>query len=360
MKYIALGLGIWLSVLQSYGSEAGDALYRQGAAVYASNPVQACSFFVQAAEEGSVSAMVGAGHCYETGTGSTVDYTAALKWYEAAAKQNSIKGCEGLARIYASCDDPNYHDGTKAVRFASAIVRKKPRDADALAILAAAHARNIDFEKAVKIGLKTVRSAGSIDRAREMTARLERYKVGEPFPAKASDVWIFQASEANATWAVVKMAQMYNNKSSGMYDRRKALLMGQKAIELGDAQLYPMMGDLYYFEEDGLMDLKKAAEYYRLAAANRCYKGKIPTRVRYRHYFKYDAARCVRLAVTSAKGHEYTTRTDSGNYDAYGNPIFITNTVKIPPNPELAKFLYELAAKKGHIGAKARSASLGK
>ncbi|MEI6892739.1 MAG: hypothetical protein V5783_11270, partial [Pontiella sp.] len=86
----------FISALQGFGD--GDALYRKGAAAFKNNPIHALEFFEQAATAGNVSAMVGAGHCYETGTGAAIDYAQAIRFYDLAVKQNSLKACEGLAR----------------------------------------------------------------------------------------------------------------------------------------------------------------------------------------------------------------------------------------------------------------------
>jgi len=65
MKGLIVGVTVLLTVGAAYGD--GDELYKQAVAVYSDDPAKACALFVQAAEAGSVSAMVGAGHCFEAG-----------------------------------------------------------------------------------------------------------------------------------------------------------------------------------------------------------------------------------------------------------------------------------------------------
>jgi TPR repeat protein len=142
-----------LGVLLIWGGLAfgdADALYKRGAAMFKSDPQQACILFIQAANQGSVSAMVGAAHCYETGTGVPVDYAQAITFYEKAVEQNSLKACEGLLRIYTACPDATFLDSGKAITLATALARKNPRDANALMLLAKAYFIGNDFGEAAK------------------------------------------------------------------------------------------------------------------------------------------------------------------------------------------------------------------
>ncbi|VGO16757.1 Secretory immunoglobulin A-binding protein EsiB [Pontiella desulfatans] len=237
-----------------------DALYRQGAAVFESDPAKACGLFVQAAEQGNVSAMVGAGHCFETGAGAAKDYAKAIAWYEKAVAQNSLKACEGLARIYASCEDPEFHDGELAVKYASAVARKNPRDADALAILAAAHARNLDFAQAVKFQSDAVRYC-SLEQASGFKERIAQYKRGIPEPVAASEVWILSAADQGMPWGLYMQGRQCLEKQ----EEDQAVQWFERAVAAGSAEAALELGDCHWLGLGAGIDYIKAAECYATA-----------------------------------------------------------------------------------------------
>ena len=261
MKRLIVGVMVVLAV--GVASGVGDALYKQGVAVYRDDPAKACALFVQAAEAGNVSAMVGAGHCFEVGIGSETNFIKAIEWYEKAVQHNSLKACEGLARIYASCPDPEFHNGEKAVKFATPVARKNPRDANSLSLLAAAHARNMEFDEALKIGKKAASVAGGLDESKKLKAQLECLRAGEPIPAKATVAWIMQATEAGSLWAIIEIAPLYGDPASDLYDRKKALALYQKAIDAGRVDQSLFMGDLYFEGKGEFLNLELAGTCYQ-------------------------------------------------------------------------------------------------
>jgi len=357
-------LGIWgvmkgiiIALIFVVGSDPArgdaDGLYRQGLAVFQENPEKACKLFVQAAEAGNVSAMAGAGHCYETGTGTAVDYAKAIEWYERAVSQNSLKACEGLARIYASCSDPEFHDGEKAVKYATPGVRKRPRDAEALGLLAVAYARNFEFEKAVVTGTKALRNSGDIETAKKMRVRLDCLKAGQPEPALATEIWYFQAADKNATWAMVEMAHRYADRDGNLYNAGNAIQMFRKAIKAGRTDLLYLLGNVYFYAENDYMDLDKARECYDQAVEAKCYKKgeKIPCEVRFRSNLSRPAKACFLMAEKYRTGWTIQYQQETGDYTTWGSPIYKTVTSQVEPNPEAARFLFLIAHKKGHPSA---------
>ncbi len=258
MERVLLGLVYLFSACLAEGG--GEALYKQAAAVYKSDPAQAFGLFVQAAEAGNLSAMVGAGHGCETGIGTTVDYATAIEWYEKAVAHNSLKACEGLARIYASCDDPEFHDGEKAVKYASAIARKKPRDANALSLLAAAHARNIDFEKAVKIQTDAVRYC-SLEQAVEFKQRIKEYGCGIPLPDTAAEVWILAAADRGLPWGMFMQGMQCQN----VQEDGRAVEWYTKAVAVGVSDAAIVLGDCHWQGVGTPVNYIKSFECYEAA-----------------------------------------------------------------------------------------------
>lgn len=268
MKKWILGIGcLWVAVV-TWGD--GDALYKQALVAYQENAEQACALFVQAAEEGNVSAMAGAGHCYEKGTGTSVDYTKAIEWYEKAVAQNSLKACEGLARIFASCPDPAFHDGKKAVRFATAVAKKRKKNPNALLMLAAAHARAFEFEKA----MVTAGNAEFVAKLPSMKASAQRaitrYERGEPFPEIATEEWLVKGSEVGSRWALEHLAQTMGDSLDARYNPASTRKICEGGISVGILSLHVILGNMYL--DSG--DLDGALASFRAAEAKRAFLDK--------------------------------------------------------------------------------------
>lgn len=352
-------MGWVLMVGLVFADGQADEIYKQGAVVYQTEPAKAYELFVQAAERGHASALAGAGYCCETGTGTKVDYAKAIAFYEKAVEQNSLKACEGLARIYASCEDPQFHDGEKAVKFASAFVRKKPNDAEALSLLSLAHNRNVEFDKAVRTGKKAVLNCRDIERAKELNVTLDDLEAKRPIPQVANDVWIFRASEKDSVWAIKKVVDMYAKKGGDAYNSSLAFKYCKRGVELGEVSFYPLLGDLYYEKGETEENLNQAYNCYELAIEHKCYQKKsMPYQVLHRKYFKEKKDACFEEAEKCRTGYErkesyisgYSTETYSDGYYTYTRlvPEYSTRIVRVPPDPTKARFLYKIAQIKGH------------
>ncbi len=248
------------AVSSMFANGDAEALYKQGVALFKAEPARALSLFEQAGLEGHVSAMTGAGHCYENGIGAETNYNVAIEWYEKAAEQNSINACEGLARIYASCPDPNFHDGAKAVKFASAVAKKKPRDEDSLVLLAAAYARNMEFEYAEKVQSQAVRNA-DIKEVEEQKCWIKRYQEGSPCPPIATEVWLLNAADKGSLWAMVQLGKAHLQQGDSQGDSQ-ARIWFERAAEKGSAQGAFTVGKLYWMGFGGKRDMETALQYF--------------------------------------------------------------------------------------------------
>ncbi len=339
MKGMVLG-AVFLSACWVYAD--ADGLYRQGAKLFKSDPAQACELFVQAAEAGQVSAMVGAGHCFENGIGTSVNYANALSYYDKAARYRSQKACEGLARIYASCPDPQFHDGEKAVKFASALV-KKPLDVNYLDLLAAAHARNFDFETASVYLEKSLRLKRMPEDIRQQ--RVGRVRAGLPIPACTTDDWIEKAIEQNAGWAIRQMAWKCSDSQHPLYDPEKAIALCDLAIANGDAELNALKGDILLRDAKEDSDLDEVIQCYEnIPASYLNAKGiKRPVQHRARRYLKSSGDVCwkssekYKTGFKSEYAHDVADDGIVGQYREYHQPA----------DKELSQFLAYLADLKG-------------
>ncbi len=341
MKHMLLGMTL-LSVGLVFSDS--DALYRQGVAAYNSDPATACALFIRAADAGSVSAMAGAGHCYETGAGPEIDYAKAIDWYEKAVKLNSLKACEGLARIYASCEDPEFHDGEKAVKYASAVLRKKPRNEDALVLMASAFARNVQFSKAMEVMTKAG-SRASADQAMEIQSLYKGLKSGTPIPAFATDGWLFDAAKQGSLWAMLRRAERCADELSMHHDYDAAIQMYQLAAEKGcsDALLY--LGDLH-FKCSPVQDLKKTIDFYEKARGSRVDLGderkyRIKSLLLSMKYYR-DAEACMEIGKKIEEGFE----SSGGNFDSSEQSYYQS------PDPYKASLYYIMAYYHGALEGK--------
>lgn len=287
-----------------YSKEAVESFYERGERVYQVDAEASIYLFMKAAKGGHAKAMTRLGHCYETGSGVQAsrklaidwyeqavaagdfsplynigrlyeagdprkrippDYAKVIEWYEKAVVQNSLKACAGVAKIYATADDPRFHDGAKAVKYASVLVQKSPNDAQSHALLAAAYARNLEFGKAVKSGAQAA-GMSSLDLVETRRKHLAGYKIGRPFPAVATDSWIFLAADAGSQWAMVTLARMHADVAGKMYDLTKARQWYARAAEAGAVEVLVDLGELCRAGRGGPVDNRMAFNCFRKAA----------------------------------------------------------------------------------------------
>lgn len=80
-------------------AEAGRTTYEEGLKAYETDPGAACSLFVKAVSEGSVEAMMAAGHCCAEGRGVPENYAFAMTWRMNAVKMDPVRACKGMAMM---------------------------------------------------------------------------------------------------------------------------------------------------------------------------------------------------------------------------------------------------------------------
>ncbi len=106
-------------------------------------------------------------------------YVQAVAEYEKAWKLGNLNALNGLAWHFAACKDSKQHDGKRAVELALELTKLK-REKNELDTLAAAYARNGQFEEAVNTQVRAL-SFGSIRGGEE---RLKLYRQGRPYQDK--------------------------------------------------------------------------------------------------------------------------------------------------------------------------------
>ncbi|MFA4871976.1 MAG: SEL1-like repeat protein [Patescibacteria group bacterium] len=167
---------------------------------------KAVEWYRKAAERGEVTAQNYLGVAYANGQGVLQDYAKAMEWYQKAANNqndiNAFKALNGLAWLYATCEDGNFRNGPKAVEYALKATSDYGEISWAFfGTLAAAYARNDEFDKAIEAAQRSIKllvedatDATMENKERwlqEAKDRLELYRKHEPYanhPNKGDEV----------------------------------------------------------------------------------------------------------------------------------------------------------------------------
>ncbi len=120
-------------------------------------------------------ALYRAGHCAE----------AARLCVEGLERQpTNLRYARTLARIRATCPEPDLRDGKEAVTLARRLARQRPGSPHILDTLACAYAEMGEYDRAIKTArraLKAARARGDDDLAAQLRKRLERFVAHEPW-----------------------------------------------------------------------------------------------------------------------------------------------------------------------------------
>ena len=145
-------------------SDQAEDLYAKGVQLNKSKKyTEAFRCFEKAAGFGHFRAQINLGYYYYAGLGVKKDYEKAINYLRKAAESDNIDDISAkvlarnkLAWIYATCKDPKYRDGKKALELALKDYSQEPDRWCFNGTLAAAYARNGQFEKAVEKVIKAV------------------------------------------------------------------------------------------------------------------------------------------------------------------------------------------------------------
>lgn len=355
MKYYVYIFTAVLFVLPVRGNaDDADGLFQRGENVYERDPKAAYVLYEEAAKLGHVGAMESVATCYEQGSGVDIDYAKALAYYEKVARSKSMPGIEGLARIYASCPDSAFHDGKKAVRFASVVARTKPQEAAAQALLAAAYARDHNFSQAQKFARKA--AALEPDQYQKL---VDSFRKRIPYPAIASEAWLEISAGKGSTWAMCELGALMISGSSSEQETKKGRAWIERAAAKG-VNAYELTGDALF--EAG--KFKMAEEWYDLAMENVYYntdRSMLPRRVLYRASHPFTANISLRQArkamgsrtITQHNEHDsYTSDTPGAKYNSETGNYYTTSSYGSGQNYEKALHYLEVAAIQGSSEAR--------
>jgi TPR repeat protein len=201
--------------------------YKYGRGV-AQNDAEAISWYRKAAEQGYIVAQCNLGSSYEFGRCVEKDEAEAVKWYRKAADQGDDEGqcslanmcCSGrgiakdeheavklyrksaeqgnvnaqndLAWLYATSSDPDLRSGKEAVAYALKAVAADSDEDAYIDTLAAAYARDGQFDKAVKTQIRALElfdvHGCDVAGRKELEERLDIYKKKEAYTDKPAIV----------------------------------------------------------------------------------------------------------------------------------------------------------------------------
>ena len=150
---------------------------------------EAAAKFRQAAELGDPEGQRELGGLYEDGKGVPKDRDLAVKWWQKAADLGHPGAQDSLALLYATCPDSNYWNGVSAVDYALKLVAQTPTLWRSNDTLAAAYARNGQFDDAVVAQEKTIEMMKAKGRISDYDIqgaekRLELYRNKQAYVAK--------------------------------------------------------------------------------------------------------------------------------------------------------------------------------
>ena len=129
-------------------------LYRLGRGV-TQNYTKTLELLYLADQSGNIYAPADIAYMYKTGQGVPKDYPQAIDWYSKAAEKGNASGWTQLAYLYATCKDAQYVDGKKAVAYGLKGTEREPDDFSSWSALAAAYARDNQFDKAIEAATKS-------------------------------------------------------------------------------------------------------------------------------------------------------------------------------------------------------------
>ncbi|MBN2162833.1 MAG: tetratricopeptide repeat protein [Pontiellaceae bacterium] len=226
------------------------------------------------------------------------------------------------------------------------LVRKNPRDPQSFALLAAAQARHLEFDQAVRYIGKAASLESRPDESALLEVRRAAYREGEPFPPVATESWMLAAVDKQLHWAIDRMLWKLSEQTHPDYNPDLAIQVCRGLVEEGDRDKYYLLGNLYL----NMGRLDEAMDCFNLFNDSRM-QGKTKEKHRdmdhYRMIESEDLERMLQIAEKIEKGFTESF-TQSGDPDPfYGSRETYTVSRQNPANLKGAYFIYRIAAQKG-------------
>lgn len=156
-------------------------MYYSGIGV-SQNCNQAYSWFKKSAEGGNSQAYVFLGEIYEFGKCGETDFKKAIKYYLSGIALGNTLAANNLAWFYATVGYPEYQKPKEAIEYALMGVKANPSDGRFYDTLAAAYARDGQFEKAIE----TIKKATTLLKGMDSIPETEKRKLEAEFITRLS------------------------------------------------------------------------------------------------------------------------------------------------------------------------------
>jgi TPR repeat protein len=188
----------WYTIAAAQGYRAAQLhlaqIYDFGAPGIPKNMVKAMEWYDKVPDEIAPEYQYNLARMYENGTdGVRKDMAKAVEWWTRAGNSGIPYACNGLAWLYATSAQPGLRDGKKAVEWGLKACLNRPDDHDIVDSLAAAYARDGQFDKAVETQAKAIKVFDAEENQGTSTwragaeKRLELYKKHEAYVDEDGD-----------------------------------------------------------------------------------------------------------------------------------------------------------------------------
>ena len=148
---------------------------------------EAAMWFRKAAEQGNADSQLKLGYMYLAGQGVPQDYEEAVMWSRKSAEQGNADSMTNLA--WATATIPSVLNGQEAVKWGQKLLAQRKTWVE-FDILAAAYARNGEFDMAVKSVEKSIEllkkedKKTREDKLKYVLKRLDLYKKRQPYTSE--------------------------------------------------------------------------------------------------------------------------------------------------------------------------------
>ncbi|UCE07902.1 MAG: TonB C-terminal domain-containing protein [bacterium] len=194
------------------------------------NNVEQVKLFRKAAEMGYNKAQFLLGVKYAMGYDLNRDYAAAAGWLRQAAGQGHADAHNHLAWLYATCKDPNYQNGKKAVEHALAAISQNPDKWSYFDTLAAAYARNGQFEEAVtsqKESIELLENEKKLSETKKEKNLSEAYLRLRLYNNKKAYMETSEIESTSAEILIIKIAKEVSSQCKQYLSRHPQLKKGE-------------------------------------------------------------------------------------------------------------------------------------
>ena len=236
---------------------------------------------VEKAQKGDAAAQNTLGARYYTGKYVKQDYSQAIKWWAAAAKQKHVKATANMALCYQFGRGIKQDSimavklyktsikmgNTELVKEREDLVAKKFNMFDSN-LLAEVYAQGIGVNKDTKKALKYYQLSAKNGNADACLEAAKIYEKNQSYPEAFN---LFNSAAATNNYASYKVGEYLVKGLGTKVDKAKAANYLSQAAKNNIPNAMILLGDLYYQGDGVEKDMKKAIDLYKLASQTGSY-----------------------------------------------------------------------------------------